>query len=68
MGKNMVKEPTITAMETNTLENGLKIKRMEMEFFNMLPELFMMANGLMTKLQTKDKLFIQTKINMKETS
>lgn len=26
---------------------------------------FMMANGSMTKLQIKDKLFILTKINMK---
>lgn len=68
MVRNMVKVLTIIVMEINILENGSKTKRMEMEFFNILQEQFTMVNGLMIKLQIKEKSFIQTKINMKEIS
>lgn len=40
---------------------------MVMEYFNIKMEQFMTVNGLMIKLRIKEKLYIQIKINMKET-
>ena len=56
MAKRVEKEPTIMHQVTNILENGVKIKRMEMGFYNIKMELSMMVNGLMINLKTKGKL------------
>jgi hypothetical protein len=66
MDKNMEKEHITIKLEMFILENGQKIKKMVMEYFNMQAELFMMVNGLMTELQIKAKLFMQIKTNIKE--
>jgi hypothetical protein len=68
MDKNMGKEHTTTKMGINTLETGLKIRKMVGEYLNILVELFTMENGLTIKLVIKDKLFILAKINTKEIS
>jgi hypothetical protein len=67
MDKNMEKEHITIKLEMFILENGQKIKKMGMEYFNMQVGLFMMVNGLMIELQIKVKLFMQTKTNIKET-
>ncbi len=51
----MERELIIIKIMINILANGLKIKKMEMESYNIQVELFMMDNGLMIKLQIKDK-------------
>lgn len=63
----MEKEHITIKLEMFILENGQKIKKMGMEYFNMQVGLFMMVNGLMIELQIKVKLFMQTKTNIKET-
>jgi hypothetical protein len=45
MGKNTEKELTIIRLEISTLDNGLKIKKMETEYYNTRMEQFMMGNG-----------------------
>lgn len=65
MAKRVEKEPTIMHQVTNISENGVKIKRMEMGFYNIKMELSMMVNGLMINLKTKGKLFMPTKTNTK---
>ena len=65
MEKNMEKELITMQTETDILEIGLKIKRMETVFYSMKVELFTMDNGLMIRLQIKEKLFTLIKINMK---
>jgi len=40
---------------TSILDNGLKIKRMEKEFYNIRMEQFMMVNGSMISLKIRDK-------------
>ena len=65
MDRNMLKEPTITKIKIFILVNGSKIRKTEMEFFNMHLELFMMENGLTTNHVTKVSLSTQIKINIK---
>ena len=55
MAKRVEKEPTIMHQVTNILENGVKIKRMEKEFYNIRMEQFMMVNGSMISLKIRDK-------------
>ena len=62
---NMAREHIIIAMVINILDSGLKTKRMETVFFNMLLEQFMMDNGLMIRHQIRERLFIPIKISMK---
>lgn len=40
---------------TSILDSGLKIKRMEKEFYNIKMELFMMVSGLMISLKIRGK-------------
>lgn len=55
MDRNMEKDLTIIKMVMYISENGLKIRKMEMVFFNILQEQSMMDNGLMIKLVTRAK-------------
>lgn len=65
MDRNMLKGPTITKIKIFILVNGSKIRKMEMVFFNMYLELFMMENGLTISHVTKVSLSTQIKINIK---
>lgn len=55
MDRNMVKERITIKMETNTLEIGLKIKRMAEESWNIPVALSTMENGSMIKHVIKVK-------------
>lgn len=55
MDKNMEKDPIITRMATYISENGLRTKKMETEFSNILQALSTMDNGSMTRLVIKGK-------------
>lgn len=68
MGKNTAKEHTIIVMEISTLDNGLRIRRTETEFFSTRQALCTMDNGLMIRPQIRGKSSTQIKTNMKETS
>lgn len=68
MDKSMAKAHITMHLEINILDNGLKIKRMVMESYNIKMELFMMVNGSMISHKIKDKLYMPIKINTKEHS
>lgn len=55
MDKSKEKGPTIMLQVTNILDNGLKIKRMEKEFYNIRMEQFMMVSGSMISLKIRGK-------------
>lgn len=65
MDKNMEKGHIIIKMVIFIQDNGLKIKKMVMVYYNILIKQFMMENGLMINLVIKDKLFILIKTNIK---
>lgn len=55
MEKSTEKEPITMLQAISTLENGVKIRRMETVFCNIKMGQFMMGNGLMINLKIKDK-------------
>ena len=55
MERSTEKELITTHQVINTLENGVKIKRMATVFYNIKMELSMMDNGLTTSLKIKGK-------------
>ena len=65
MVKNMEKAHTTTKMVIFTSENGSKIKKMVMVYYNIQIKLFMMDNGSMISHAIKDKSFIPIKTNIK---
>lgn len=68
MDKSTAKEPIIIAMETNILESGLRIRRMEMVCFSMHQVLFTMESGLTIKPQIRGKLSTPTRTSTRATS
>lgn len=66
MDRNLARELITMHQATNTMVNGQRIKKMVMVFFSIKMELCMMGNGLMINQKIKDKLFMLTKINIKE--
>jgi hypothetical protein len=46
-------------MELNMKENGYKVMLMELEYFSILMEIFIVDNGLMTKRMVKEHTLMQ---------
>lgn len=61
----MEKELITMHLGINILDNGLKIRKMEMVYCNTRMEQYMTDNGQMISLPTKDKSYTPTKINIK---